>query len=57
MAARSDAAARLGSYEWELMEIKAMVPHNAVQAEIKFISGQSGTVWFDGLSINIIDMY
>lgn len=57
VAPRNDATARLGSYEWELMEIKAMVPHNATMAEVKIISGQSGTVWFDGMSINIIDMY
>ena len=25
------------------------------KAEIKFISGLSGTVWFDGLSLNIIN--
>lgn len=57
VAPRQDAVARLGSYEWELMEIKTMVPANATQAEIKFISGQSGTVWFDGLSLNIVEMY
>ena len=55
VAPRNDAIVRLGSYEWELIEIKAWVPAEAVNAEIKFISGQSGTVWFDGLSLNIIN--
>jgi hypothetical protein len=49
--------ARLGSYEWELMEIKEWTPVNATTAEIKIISGLSGTVWFDGLSLCIIDGY
>jgi hypothetical protein len=46
---------RMGSHGWELLEIKTAVPYGASQILIEIICAMSGTAWYDGVIIEIID--
>jgi hypothetical protein len=43
--------ARLGSYEWQLLNLKAEAPHSAASMQIELISSVSGTSWMDALNV------
>ncbi len=45
---------RLGSHPWELLEILQEVPPAATHAEISLSSGLSGTAWYDGVSLEVV---
>ena len=42
-------SARLGTYDWEPLIVRADVPSGSSAVKISFISAQSGKLWIDSL--------
>ncbi len=49
------AAGRLGSHGWELLEINTSAPYGASQILIELVSSLSGTAWYDGVIIEVVE--
>lgn len=49
------AIARLNTYPWEMLSIEETAPPGAAFARIAVFSGVSGTAWFDGVEIEVLD--
>ncbi len=49
------AIARLETYPWTLLEIDETAPLNAEFVRIALFSGVSGTVWFDGAEVEVLE--
>jgi len=47
-------AARTGSHPWELLEITQAVPPGAVEVEVSLVSSMSGTAWYDGVILEVV---
>ena len=45
------ATARLGTHEWEPLQLDLIAPDGAAYVQIEILSAVSGTAWFDGLSL------
>jgi len=43
--------ARLGTHGWELLEVQAVSPPGTAQARLGLISGLSGTMWVDAVTL------
>ena len=48
------AITRLETYPWTLIEIEETAPFNAEFVRIALFSGVSGTVWFDGVEVEVL---
>jgi hypothetical protein len=48
-------AGRMGSHPWELLEIMAATPPGATDVEISLSSGVSGTAWYDGVILEVVE--
>jgi len=55
MGAAQKAAGRLGSHGWELLEISTPVPFGASQVLVEIISALSGTAWYDGVIMEVVE--
>jgi hypothetical protein len=49
------AIARLETYPWTLLEIEETAPPSAEFVRIALFSGVSGTAWFDGVEVEILE--
>ena len=47
--------ARLSSHTWELLEVVADVPPGADFVQLELLSAVSGTAWFDGVTLELIN--
>jgi hypothetical protein len=46
---------RMGSHPWELLEILAATPPGATDVEVTLSSGMSGTAWYDGIILEVVE--
>lgn len=48
------AVGRLGTHAWEQLEVDDVAPQDAAQVRVGLLSAVSGTAWFDGVSLELV---
>jgi len=51
---KETSTARLMTHTWELLELESTVPQGADFLQIELISAMSGTTWFDGITLELV---